>query len=48
MVSRFITKNTIEEKILQLQERKKNLSDEIISIDTIPDYIENDLAELLK
>ncbi|WP_091407725.1 DEAD/DEAH box helicase [Aquimarina amphilecti] len=48
MVTRFITKNTIEEKILQLQERKKNLSDEIIDIDTMPDYIENDLAELLK
>ncbi|MDH7445253.1 DEAD/DEAH box helicase [Aquimarina sp. 2201CG14-23] len=48
LVTRFITKNTIEEKILKLQERKKNLSDEIIAIDTIPDYVENDLAELLK
>ncbi|WP_051336107.1 DEAD/DEAH box helicase [Aquimarina latercula] len=48
MVTRFITKNTIEEKILQLQERKQHLSDEIIDIDTIPDYIENDLVELLR
>ncbi|MBW1294384.1 DEAD/DEAH box helicase [Aquimarina litoralis] len=48
MVTRFITKNTIEEKILQLQERKQNLSEEIIDINAIPDYIENDLEELLK
>lgn len=48
MVTRFITKNTIEEKILQLQERKQHLSEEIIDINTIPDYIENDLEELLK
>jgi len=48
MVTRFITKNTIEEKILQLQERKKGLSDEIIDINTIPEYIEQDLETLLK
>lgn len=48
MVTRFITKNTIEEKILQLQERKQHLSEEIIDINAIPDYIENDLEELLK
>ncbi len=48
MVTRFITKNSIEEKIIQLQEKKKGLSDEIIDIDTIPDYIEHDLATLLK
>ncbi|MDY8136555.1 DEAD/DEAH box helicase [Aquimarina sp. 2201CG5-10] len=47
MVTRFISKNTIEEKILQLQEKKKGLSDEIIDVNTIPDYIEQDLAELL-
>ncbi|GAA3513647.1 hypothetical protein GCM10022393_29320 [Aquimarina addita] len=47
MVTRFITKNTIEEKILQLQEQKQHLSDEIIAIDAIPDYIENSLEELL-
>ncbi|WP_103072392.1 DEAD/DEAH box helicase [Aquimarina sediminis] len=48
MVTRFITKNTIEEKILQLQEKKKGLSDEIIDINTMPQYIEQDLDELLK
>ncbi|WP_378182208.1 DEAD/DEAH box helicase [Aquimarina sp. SS2-1] len=48
MVTRFITKNTIEEKILHLQEQKQHLSDEIIDVNTIPDYIEHDLAELLK
>ncbi len=47
-VTRFITKNTIEEKIIQLQNKKKLLSDNIITSDTIPDYIDNDLAELLK
>ncbi len=47
MVTRFITKNTIEEKILQLQNRKKNLSEEIIAVDAIPDYIQNDLEALL-
>ncbi|GAA4274080.1 DEAD/DEAH box helicase [Aquimarina gracilis] len=47
MVTRFIAKNTIEEKILKLQEKKKNLSDNIIDINTIPDYIEKDLADLL-
>ncbi len=47
-VARFISKNTIEEKIVQLQEKKQNLSDEIIDINTIPDYIEKDLTTLLK
>ncbi|GAA4277091.1 DEAD/DEAH box helicase [Aquimarina mytili] len=47
MVTRFITKNSIEEKIIQLQEKKKGLSDEIIDINTMPDYIEQDLATLL-
>ncbi|WP_299214793.1 DEAD/DEAH box helicase [uncultured Aquimarina sp.] len=48
MVTRFITKNTIEEKIIQLQDQKRQLSDEIIDIEAIPDYIESDLEELLK
>ncbi|WP_438710142.1 SNF2-related protein [Aquimarina muelleri] len=48
MVTRFITKNTIEEKIIQLQEKKKGLSDEIIDVNTIPQYIEQNLEELLK
>lgn len=47
IVTRFIAKNTIEEKILQLQEQKKTLSDEIIDINAIPEYIEQDLEVLL-
>jgi non-specific serine/threonine protein kinase len=47
MVTRFITKNTIEEKIQLLQEKKKGLSSEIIDVNAIPQYIEQDLAELL-
>ncbi|WP_108869722.1 DEAD/DEAH box helicase [Aquimarina aquimarini] len=48
MVTRFITKNTIEEKIIRLQEKKKGLSDEIIDINAMPQYIEQHLTELLK
>ncbi|MBQ4818511.1 SNF2-related protein [Aquimarina sp. MMG016] len=48
MVTRFITKNSIEEKIIQLQEKKKHLSDEIIEVNAIPEYIEEGLEELLK
>lgn len=48
MVTRFITKNTIEEKIIQLQEKKKGLSDDIIDVNTMPQYIEQNLEELLK
>lgn len=41
-VVRFITQNTIEEKILQLQEKKKELSESIIDESNIPeDIIEN-------
>ncbi len=47
MVTRFIAKDTIEEKILLLQQKKKGLSDDIIDINTLPDYIEQDLNTLL-
>jgi len=47
MVTRFITQNTIEEKILQLQKKKMQLSDEIIDIDSIPEFIERELEVLL-
>ena len=47
-VTKFITKNTVEEKIIQLQERKKLLSDEIIAVDAIPELDQNELNELLK
>ncbi|MBP2832425.1 ATP-dependent helicase [Aquimarina sp. U1-2] len=46
-VTRFISKNTIEEKIIQLQEKKQDLSDEIIDINKMPKYIEKDLTTLL-
>ncbi len=48
MVSRFIAKDSIEEKILQLQQKKKGLSDEIIEINTLPDYIDENLDTLLR
>lgn len=48
IVTRFISKNTIEEKIMLLQEQKKTLSDDIIDVNTLPEYIESDLEELLK
>ncbi len=47
-VTKFITKNTVEEKIIQLQERKKLLSDEIIAIDAIPELDQSTLKEILQ
>lgn len=47
-VTRFITKNSIEEKIILLQQKKKTLSDDIIATDTLPDFINQKLSELLK
>ena len=47
-VTKFITKNTVEEKIIQLQQRKKLLSDEIIAVDTIPELDQSILKDLLK
>ncbi len=48
LVTRFITKNTIEEKILHLQDSKKKLSDDIIEVNSIPDFVETNLPDLLK
>ncbi|WP_375605408.1 SNF2-related protein [Flavobacterium davisii] len=47
-VIRFITQNTIEEKILQLQQNKKELSDRIIDESTIPESVTENLAYLLQ
>ncbi len=47
-VVRFIAQNTIEEKIIQLQTHKKELSDKIISETAIPESILTDLAYLLE
>ncbi|MBP9055457.1 MAG: DEAD/DEAH box helicase, partial [Saprospiraceae bacterium] len=46
-VTRFISKDTIEEKIMRLQEKKRNLSDDIIDINELKDFSDNDLEKLL-
>lgn len=46
MVTRFIARNTIEEKILKLQSSKKQLSDDIIDIESM-DYLDDDSIEQL-
>ena len=45
----MIAENTIEEKILKLQETKKNLADDIISADNVSlsSLTREDLMELL-
>lgn len=47
-VVRFITQNTIEEKIVLLQQNKKELSDSIIDESSIPEDISENLAYLLQ
>ncbi len=47
MVSRFITRDTIEEKIIKLQEQKQLLSDTIIDVEAVPELSESDLMQLL-
>ena len=46
-VTRFISKDSIEEKILLLQTKKKILSDDIIDVSSLPDLNDDDLIELL-
>lgn len=46
-VVRFISQNTIEEKILKLQENKKELSDSIIDETSIPEAMSENLEYLL-
>lgn len=46
-VTRFISKDSIEEKILVLQAKKKILSDDIIDVNSLPEINEEDLIELL-
>ena len=45
---RFISKNTIEEKIILLQEKKKLLSDSILELENIPQDLDNNLSFLLE
>ncbi len=47
MVVRFISKNTVEEKIMKLQEKKKTLSDDIIDVNDLNDFDDADLDELM-
>ena len=47
MALKFITHDTIEEKILQLQERKKQLVADILDFDSVPHLSREDLAFLL-
>ena len=47
MVTRFITKDTIEEKILQLQQQKQQLAEDIIGDDDKFSFDKKDLQFLL-
>ncbi|MCC7520603.1 MAG: DEAD/DEAH box helicase [Flavobacteriaceae bacterium] len=47
-VVRFIAKNTIEEKILNLQARKKGISDAIIELQTVPSEVLEQLEFILE
>ncbi|NJN77882.1 MAG: SWF/SNF helicase family protein [Saprospiraceae bacterium] len=47
MVTRFITKDTIEEKILLLQQQKQQLADDIIGTDDAASFSRKDLDFLL-
>jgi SNF2 family DNA or RNA helicase len=46
-VVRFIAKDTIEEKILQLQNRKKGISDSVIELQTVPNEVLENLEFIL-
>lgn len=46
-VIRFIAKNSIEEKIMSLQQKKKEISDSIIDLEKIPVEIETNLEFIL-
>jgi SNF2 family DNA or RNA helicase len=47
---KFITKNTVEEKILKMQESKKQLAQDLISTEDsfVKSLSKDDIAELLK
>ena len=46
-VARFIAKDSIEEKIRSLQDKKKGLAETIIDTNALPDEITENLAYLL-
>lgn len=45
---KFITRDTIEEKIIKLQERKKQLVTDILDFETTPQFTRDDIAFLLE
>ena len=48
MVTRFISRDSIEERIMQLQSKKKGLSDNIIEVETLEALTDADLEKLLE
>jgi SNF2 family DNA or RNA helicase len=47
IVTRVITKATLEEKIMRLQDKKRTLSDDVIDINELPELSDSELEELL-
>jgi SNF2 family DNA or RNA helicase len=47
MVKRFISKNSIEEKILELQAHKKSISDDVLEINDFPEMTAVELLDLM-
>ena len=47
-VMRFITKNSIEQKILTIQKNKMNISEELLEMDQIPDWLSDHISELIE
>jgi SNF2 family DNA or RNA helicase len=49
MIYRFITRNTVEEKILKLQKKKKQLADELITIEDsfVKNLSQDDIESIL-
>lgn len=48
IVTRFISQDTIEEKIMRLQDKKRTLSEDIIDINDLPDMSAEELEGLLE
>ncbi len=46
-VTRFITRDTIEERIMHLQAKKRKLSDDIIEVDKLSTWSDSDLEDLI-
>jgi non-specific serine/threonine protein kinase len=46
-VMRFITKNSIEQKIILIQKDKLSISEELLEMDDMPSWISEHLSELI-